>query len=111
MNAKLKRYEVAALRGLAIRALASACPHLAAGQIAVAVGVSRDLVRYHVQGRSKAPRLECVVSYQQPLMAAAGALASGHFDLAARHLSSAAVALQKIAPREVLTLRSDTSAA
>lgn len=110
MSTPLKRYERAALRGLAIRALATACPHLKHGEIAAAIGVSRDLVRHYVQGRSKAPRLECVTHWQQPLLAASRALAEGHYEKAGRLFGSVAVQMQKVGPPEALVLSSESAA-
>lgn len=80
----VNRNELAALRGLAIRTLAQACPHLPQISIARVIGVDHGTVRYHLSGRCKSAGTP--YELQRALTAAAHAIAAGDWHAAAEHL-------------------------
>jgi hypothetical protein len=81
------RNEIAALRGLAIRTLATACPHLPKTDIARVLGVDHGTVRFHLSGRCKSSTVP--FSLQRSLISAATAIASGNFSAASSALIEA----------------------
>jgi len=106
----LNRNELAALRGMVIRAISKALPELRKVDIARAMGVDHGTVIGHLAGRRKCVPTELVVHLQPVIFAGANALSAGNLEAAAREFDRLAARIRAFAqPSPVSGLRNPVS--